>query len=66
VQSRWTCPVHGVWGDQDALYANTLKQVPNVLTGMTSFTRVPHAGHWVMFENPEAFHEVLDVWLKPA
>ena len=66
VQSRWTCPVHGVWGDQDALYANTLKQVPNVLTGMTSFTRVPHAGHWVMFEQPEAFHEVVDVWLKPA
>jgi len=66
VQSRWTCPVHGVWGDQDALYANTLKQVPNVLTGMTSFTRVPHAGHWVMFEQPEAFHEVVDAWLKPA
>ena len=66
VQSRWTCPVHGVWGDKDALYANTLPQVPNVLTGMTSFSCVPHAGHWVMFEQPEAFHEVVDARLKSA
>lgn len=55
-QTRWKCPVHGVWAESDALYTDTLKQVPQVLSRMTSFSVVPNAGHWVMFENPEAFH----------
>jgi 2-hydroxy-6-oxonona-2,4-dienedioate hydrolase len=55
-QTQWTCPVHGVWGACDALYQGTLSQVPQVLSSMASFTVVPDAGHWVMFEKPEAFH----------
>lgn len=60
VQTRWTCPVHGVWAESDALYKDTLHQVPQVLSHMASFSIVPNAGHWVMFENPEAFHAVVD------
>jgi len=59
-QSRWSCPVHGVWGELDALYSGTLAQVPHVLSRMASFTVVPDAGHWVMFERPEAFHAAVD------
>ena len=63
-QTRWTCPVHGVWAEFDALYKDTLQQVPQVLSTMASFCIVHNAGHWVMFENPEAFHSVVDPLLK--
>ena len=59
-QTRWTCPVHGVWGELDALYQGTLQQVPAVLLRMASFTVVPDAGHWVMFERPDAFNAAVD------
>ena len=64
-QSQWTCPVHGVWGEGDALYETTLPQVPKVLTRLDSFTIVPDAGHWVMYERPDAFHEVIAGLLAP-
>lgn len=63
-QTRWTCPVHGVWGELDALYTGTLSQVPHVLSCLSSFTVVPEAGHWVMFERPESFHQVVDSLLN--
>jgi pimeloyl-ACP methyl ester carboxylesterase len=63
-QTRWTCPVHGVWAEFDALYKDTLQQVPQVLSNMASFSIVSNAGHWVMFENPEAFHAVVDRLLE--
>ena len=63
-QTHWTCPVHGVWGACDALYQGTLSQVPQVLSSMATFTVVPDAGHWVMFERPDAFHGVVDPLLS--
>ena len=63
-QTRWACPVHGVWGALDALYQDTLHQVPAVLTSMASFVLVPDAGHWVMYERPDAFHAVVDPLLR--
>ena len=63
-QTHWTCPVHGVWGELDALYQGTLRQVPAVLPRMASFTVVPDAGHWVMFERPDAFHAAVDPLLN--
>ena len=59
-QTRWTCPVHGVWAASDALYKDNLMQVPQVLSRLTTFSVVPNAGHWVMFENPQAFHAAVD------
>lgn len=56
VQNAWTCPVHGIWGEQDALYKGTLEQVPQVLHTLDSFTVIPDAGHWVMYERSDAFH----------
>ena len=59
-QEKWTCPVHGVWGEGDALYQDTLQQIPQVLHRLDSFTVIPDAGHWVMYERAEAFHAVVD------
>ncbi len=64
-QLQWTCPVHGVWAESDALYLHTLAQVPQVLSKLSSFTIVPDAGHWVMFERPDAFHAAVDPLLRP-
>jgi pimeloyl-ACP methyl ester carboxylesterase len=65
-QTQWVCPVHGVWGELDALYKGKLQQVPQVLTRLNSFTVVPDAGHWVMFERPDAFHAAIDPLLRPS
>lgn len=64
VQSKWTCPVHGVWGEFDALYQGTLMQVPQVLTRMKTFNVVRDAGHWLMYERPDDFHVVIDELLQ--
>ena len=63
-QSRWACPVHGGWGALDALYQDTLLQVPVVLSSMASFTVLPDAGHWLMYERPDAFHAAVDPLLR--
>lgn len=63
-QTHWRCPVHGVWAEFDALYKDSLQEIPHVLRSMASFTVVPNAGHWVMFENPVAFHAVVDSLLE--
>ena len=60
VQTQWMCPVHGIWGAEDALYVNTLARVPDVLHTLTTFQVIPDAGHWVQFENPSAFHAALE------
>jgi pimeloyl-ACP methyl ester carboxylesterase len=63
-QTQWTCPVHGVWGEFDVLYTGKLQQVPQVLSRLDSFTVVPNAGHWVMFERADSFHAAIDPLLR--
>jgi len=60
LQDSWQCPVHGVWGARDALYQGTLARIPQVLYRLDTFQAIEDAGHWVMFENPDAFHAVVD------
>ena len=60
LQNKWTCAVHGIWGERDALYRDTLAQVPKVLHRLQSFHVIPTAGHWVQYEAPEAFHAYVD------
>ena len=59
-QTKWQCEVHGIWGEQDALYADTLTQVPQVLHRLQSFHCIPGAGHWVQYEASEAFHACIE------
>jgi pimeloyl-ACP methyl ester carboxylesterase len=60
VQSQWQCPVHGIWGEHDALYKQALHRVPHVLPVLASFQVIPDAGHWVQFEQPLGFHAALE------
>ena len=64
IQHAWTCPVYGIWGEQDALYKDRLHHIPQVLKVLRSFTLVPEAGHWVMYEKPEAFHTIVNALLR--
>lgn len=63
-QRKWSCTVHGVWGELDALYQGTLMQVPQVLSSMKTFNVVRDAGHWVMYERPSEFHAVIEKLLQ--
>lgn len=56
------CPVHGIWGALDVLYATRLPLVGQVLATAPAFRNlvlVPDAGHWVAFEAAAAFNAAL-------
>ncbi len=61
LQKMWQCPVYGIWGEHDALYKGSLHQIKALLSGcdLHAFHVVPDAGHWVQYENAEAFNQVL-------
>ena len=58
-QVHWQLPVYGIWGENDALYTGQMDRITEKLPRLQSLTRIPDAGHWVMFEQPDAFHEAL-------
>jgi len=66
VQHLWQCPVHGIWGRQDALYQSNLNRIPEVLSTLKSFHLIDGAGHWVPYEQAQAFHRVMDQLLAPS
>jgi len=56
------CPVHGIWGAQDVLYAQRLPLIGQVLgtaPGFGSLALLPGAGHWVGWEAGPAFDAAL-------
>lgn len=63
------CPVHGIWGEDDALYRGVQHRLEPALAlapGFRSLALIPHAGHWVQFERAEAFDLALAEALGPA
>ena len=58
---RWKCPVHAIWGRGDILIQLDTPRLPEVLAGcdLRQLTLIDDAGHWVQYERPEAFNEVL-------
>ena len=57
-----SCPVHGIWGEQDALYRGVqhlLEPALALAPGFGSLALIPGAGHWVQFERAEAFDRAL-------
>jgi pimeloyl-ACP methyl ester carboxylesterase len=60
-QTHWTCEVHGIWGARDALYQGKMDVLPARLAGckLQSFQVIADAGHWVQYEQAQAFNEVL-------
>ena len=61
LQTQWTCPVFGIWGENDALYRGSLHLIQGLLSAcdLRAFHVVPQAGHWVQYEKPRAFNELL-------
>jgi pimeloyl-ACP methyl ester carboxylesterase len=60
-QTKWTCEVHGIWGELDALYKGKMHLLPARLAGcnLQSFQTIANAGHWVQYEEPEVFNQAL-------
>lgn len=67
--ARTTLPVCSLWGGRDQIAANrigeriaaVLRVRPDAVTG-----RIPGAGHWVMYEAPDAFGAAMDDFLAGA
>jgi pimeloyl-ACP methyl ester carboxylesterase len=64
-QTHWTCEVHGIWGELDALYKGKMHLLPERLSAcnLQSFQMIDDAGHWVQYEQAEAFNEALQTCL---
>jgi 2-hydroxy-6-oxonona-2,4-dienedioate hydrolase len=60
--ARVQCPVHAIYGSEDALYRGRMHALEPVLRQAPDFRSlalIESAGHWVQFERAEAFNEVL-------
>jgi len=56
------CPVHAIYGREDALYRGKMQALEPALRlapGFRTLTLIESAGHWVQFERAEAFNEAL-------
>ena len=56
------CPVHAIYGSEDALYQGKMDALETVLQQAGNFRalrRIEAAGHWVQFERSAAFNDAL-------
>lgn len=62
------CPVAAIYGARDVLYPEMLDEVERLMAANAAqwqgLQRVAGAGHWVQYENPQAFHAALLPLLK--
>lgn len=60
--AKVTCPVHAIYGREDALYRQRQPALLQALAAAPSFRClqwIEDAGHWVQFERPQAFDAAL-------
>ena len=57
------CPVAAIYGERDALYPDALDAVQALMAAQApqwqGMQRIADAGHWVQYEQPQAFHAAL-------
>ena len=61
------CPVHAIYGSEDALYRGRMPALELALRQSPTFstlTLIESAGHWVQFERADAFNEALQAALS--
>lgn len=61
------CPVHAIYGSEDALYRGRMPALELALRQAPTFstlTLIESAGHWVQFERADAFNEALQAALS--
>lgn len=60
---RLACPVHVIYGYEDALYQGRQAELEATVRGVTpmlqSFRFVLDAGHWLQYERPDLFNAIL-------
>lgn len=59
---RIACPVWGIWGAEDVLYHDRFDVVTQGIARAPDFrslAMIPRAGHWVQFEDADAFNPLL-------
>ena len=61
------CPVHAIYGSEDALYRGRMAGLELALRRaptFSTFTLIESAGHWVQFERADAFNQALQAALS--
>lgn len=61
------CPVHAIYGHEDALYRGRMPALELALRQAPTFRSlmlIESAGHWVQFERADAFNEALQAVLR--
>ena len=57
-----TAPLNGIWGRQDIYAQPNLKRIGEIFRDQDAsaiFNIIDGAGHWVMYEQPDAFNDTL-------
>ena len=57
-----TCPVYGIWGEQDVLYRGVQDRIASAMSvapDFRSLTLIPGAGHWAQYERADEFNRAL-------
>lgn len=61
--ARVACPVHAIYGEQDALYHGYMPALaaalPQAARDFRGLQQIPGAGHWVQYECADAFNTAL-------
>ena len=60
-QKKWTCEVHSIWGEKDILYKDTMHLIPGAFSNCKHVSHhvIKSAGHWVMYESPQEFNNMV-------
>ena len=66
LQARWRCPVYAIWGREDALSRHAVDHLSEALKhcDLRAVSVIDAAGHWVQYQQPEAFHRALVSFLR--
>ncbi len=61
LQTKWKCPVFGIWGRKDRLYEGKIDLIKGALSkcDLRELVLIDGAGHWVQYEKSEEFNATL-------
>jgi pimeloyl-ACP methyl ester carboxylesterase len=61
LQTQWRCPVHAIWGREDALARHAIDTLRGALADcdLRDLVIIDGAGHWVQYEQAQAFDRAL-------
>jgi len=65
IAATWSRPAYGIWGDEDPIYQGRIDRLEAKVSqlGLRSHTVLPRAGHWLQYQDADAFHSTLHEYL---